>query len=278
MDYFQRQHEVQMPSNARIAMALEYNGSAYHGWQTQTRPPVPTVQDVLQKALSIIAAAPVTVFCAGRTDSGVHACHQLVHFETPVSRSLKAWVTGVNAKLPADISVKWVQQVPDSFHARFVATSRRYRYIILNQRQRSAQFVGTATHVNEPLDAEKMHHAAQALVGEHDFSSFRASSCQSPTAVRNIHFINVSRHGRFIMLDIEGNAFLHHMVRNIVGVLLKVGQGDRPESWVSEVLEHRDRRQAGVTAKPHGLYLVDVSYPAEYGLPRVELGPDILLN
>jgi tRNA pseudouridine38-40 synthase len=273
---FDRFMDDPLPVGCRVALALEYQGSAYRGWQSQAKPRVATVQDALQAAISSIAAAPVTVICAGRTDAGVHATHQLVHFDAPVARSLKAWVAGVNAKLPTDIAVQWAKCVPSDFHARFSATARRYRYIILNQARRSAHLAGGLTLIDQPLDADLMHQEAQVLLGEQDFSAFRASSCQSKTAMRNLHFVNVSRHGRYVVLDIGGNAFLHHMVRNIAGVLIAVGSGQMPAGWTQQVLASRDRNQGGVTAKPDGLYLVDVIYPIAFNLPESQIGPDFV--
>ncbi|WP_295871896.1 tRNA pseudouridine(38-40) synthase TruA [uncultured Zhongshania sp.] len=276
VDCFDRFEDEPLPVGCRIAMAVEYQGSAYRGWQSQDKPRVATVQDSLQAAISSIAATTVTVICAGRTDAGVHATHQIVHFDATVSRSLKAWVAGVNAKLPEDIAVQWAKPVSNDFHARFSATARRYRYIILNQARRSAHLAKGVTLIDQPLDADLMHQEAQVLLGEQDFSAFRAASCQSKTAMRNIHHANVSRYGRYIVLDIAGNAFLHHMVRNIAGVLIAVGSGQMPVGWTQQVLNSRDRNQGGVTAKPHGLYLVDVSYPAHFELPESRVGPDFV--
>jgi tRNA pseudouridine38-40 synthase len=276
VDCFDRFEDEPLPFGCRIAMAVEYQGSAYRGWQSQDKPRVATVQDSLQAAISSIAATTVTVICAGRTDAGVHATHQIVHFDATVSRSLKAWVAGVNAKLPEDIAVQWAKPVSNDFHARFSATARRYRYIILNQARRSAHLAKGVTLIDQPLDADLMHQEAQVLLGEQDFSAFRAASCQSKTAMRNIHHANVSRYGRYIVLDIAGNAFLHHMVRNIAGVLIAVGSGQMPVGWTQQVLNSRDRNQGGVTAKPHGLYLVDVSYPAHFELPESRVGPDFV--
>ncbi len=265
-----------LPAGSRIAMALEYQGSGYRGWQSQDKPRVATVQDALEAAISSVAAAPVSVICAGRTDAGVHAAHQVVHFDAPTARSAKAWLAGSNALLPDDIAVRWAVPVANDFHARFSATARRYRYIILNQARRAAHMVGALTHVELPLDAQLMQREAQVLVGEQDFSAFRASSCQSLTPMRNIHFVNVRRCGRLVIIDIQGNAFLHHMVRNIAGVLIAVGSGQKPQGWTAEVLASRDRSQGGVTAKPHGLYLIDVHYPAEFALPVLSPGPEFI--
>lgn len=261
----------------RIALALEYNGQQYRGWQRQAKPPMASVQAQLERALSKVAATPLSVICAGRTDAGVHAAHQVVHFDSPVARSLKAWTLGINAQLPADIAVKWAQPVADDFHARFSAGARRYRYIILNRSRPTAHLRGLVTHVDAPLDVALMHREAQVLVGEQDFSAFRAAACQSRTAMRNIHFVHLRQCGPFVVIDIQGNAFLHHMVRNIAGVLIAVGRGDKAPGWTAQVLASRDRCQGGVTARPDGLYLVDVSYPPAFALPGNELGPDFLL-
>lgn len=273
---FARADTCELAAGSRIAMALEYQGSAYRGWQSQDKPRVATVQDALETAISSVAAEPVSVICAGRTDAGVHASHQVVHFDAPRARSIKAWIAGTNALLPDDIAVRWAVPVNDDFHARFSATARRYRYIILNQLRRSAHLVGGVTHVDSLLDAALMHSEAQVLLGEQDFSAFRAASCQSLSPMRNIHHIHVQRHGRMVVIDIQGNAFLHHMVRNIAGVLIAVGSGQKPEGWTAEVLASRDRSQGGVTAKPHGLYLVDVNYPSQFGLPQLSPGPEFI--
>ncbi len=273
---FARADTQLLPAGSRIAMAVEYQGSCYRGWQSQDKPRVATVQDAVEGAVSSVAAAPVTVICAGRTDAGVHAAHQVVHFDAPTARSAKAWLAGSNALLPDDIAVRWAVPVANDFHARFSATARRYRYIILNQARRAAHMVGALTHVELPLDAGLMHKEAQVLVGEQDFSAFRAASCQSLTPMRNIHFVDVHRRGRLVIIDIQGNAFLHHMVRNIAGVLIAVGSGQQPPGWTAEVLAGRDRSRGGVTAKPHGLYLVDVHYPSEFGLPKLSPGPEFI--
>lgn len=257
----------------RIALIVEYNGGAFRGWQSQGKPEVATVQSTLDSALSSVAAAPVTTLCAGRTDAGVHASYQVVHFDAPSHRSLKAWVAGANAKLPPTVAVQWAGAVAEDFHARFTATARRYRYILLNQARRCAHLAGLVTQFDQALDAQVMHREAQCLLGERDFSAFRAASCQSLTPMRNIHFIEVTRRGRLLVVDIQGNAFLHHMVRNIVGVLCAVGSGQAPPGWTQQVLETRDRTQGGVTARPEGLYLVGVNYPQDYGLPPLTPGP-----
>ncbi len=262
----------------RVAMAVSYDGSAYHGWQSQRKPQVPTVQEALEAALARVCNNPVVIHCAGRTDAGVHASYQLIHFDCPVDRGEKALVCGGNVNLPRGISIHWAKPVSDEFHARFSATARRYRYIILNTPSRPALLASGVSWEGRPLDAERMHQAAQSLLGELDFSSFRAVSCQSNTPMRNMHFINVQRCGDLVVIDLQANAFLHHMVRNIAGVLIAVGAGLQPPSWVVEVLVARDRTAADVTAKPYGLYLVDVSYPAEFSLPENKPGPFFLVG
>jgi tRNA pseudouridine38-40 synthase len=255
----------------RLALGVEYDGAQYFGWQRQKE--VNTVQEELEKALSKIANHPVGVFCAGRTDSGVHGTGQVVHFETDSVRTDRGWTMGVNRHLPDSIAVTWVKEVPDDFHARFSATARRYRYIITNTSLRPAILNTGLSHYYDELDVDKMHLAAQTLVGEHDFTSFRATQCQSHSPNRSIHFINVTRYNQFIVIDIKANAFLHHMVRNIAGSLIAVGQGERPLEWIAEVLALKDRTQAAETAKPNGLYLIQVDYPEQYNLPKHNPGP-----
>jgi tRNA pseudouridine38-40 synthase len=260
----------------RVALALEYDGSAFYGWQSQRNLRLATVQETLENVLSQIAAAPITTVCAGRTDAGVHASHQVVHFDTPVARDERAWVFGANTHLPRGIAVKWARPVSAEFHARFAATARRYRYVILNRPTRSAHLGPLATHWTPPLDADLMHMEAQCLLGERDFTSFRGAGCQSNTPMRNVHFVQVTRTGDWVVVDIQANAFLLHMVRNIVGTLLAVGSGKHPPGWTAEVFALKDRRKAAMTAPPNGLYLVDVAYPQVFGLPQTALGPAFL--
>ncbi|WP_407274984.1 tRNA pseudouridine(38-40) synthase TruA [Halothiobacillus sp. DCM-1] len=248
----------------RIALAVEYDGSHYHGWQRQ--PVADSIQARLEHALATVAARPVSLVCAGRTDAGVHASHQIIHFDTDAERPEVAWLLGGVQVLPPDISLLWARVMSPDFHARFSATARSYRYILLNRVTRSALHAGRVTWWRHPLDAEAMHEAAQCLVGEHDFSSFRARDCQSNTPWRCIESIRVRRFGDFVALDITANAFLHHMVRNIVGTLLPVGAGKWPVSAVAEILARRQREAAGMTAPPDGLYLADVRYPAHFGI------------
>lgn len=260
-------------TSQRIALGIEYDGSAYHGWQIQRETTVPTLQGALERALSFVAAESVTTYCAGRTDAGVHATSQVVHFEPGVIRSEKAWLLGTNARLPRDIAVKWVSAVDDDFHARFSATARTYRYLINNLPLRSAHAAAQLTWISDPLDAGLMHTEAQCLVGENDFSSFRGAGCQSNTPYRCVNRVGVSRQGQLVCIEISANAFLLHMVRNIVGVLVAVGRGEKPSGWTAEVLALKDRTRAGVTAPPNGLYLVGVSYPERFNLPKTPAGP-----
>lgn len=259
----------------RIALGVEYKGSRYNGWQRQAGG-VLTVQETLENALGKVAASPIGLMCAGRTDAGVHACGQVVHFDTPVERSEKAWVMGANASLPHDISVTWARAMPAHFHARFKAVARRYRYVIYNDQIRPAHMGQEVTWNHRPLDAERMAEAAQALLGNHDFSAFRAGQCQAKSPIKQMHHLRVTRHGQMIVLDVRANAFLHHMVRNIAGVLMTIGAGERPVEWAAEVLESRQRRNGGVTAHPYGLYLVQVEYPEEFALPQRYVGPHFL--
>lgn len=259
----------------RVALGVEYKGSRYSGWQRQLTG-VKTVQEELEKALSKVANAPVSLQCAGRTDAGVHACGQVVHFDTTVDRSLKAWVMGANINLPHDISVSWARVMPAHFHARFKAIARRYRYVIYNDQIRPAHLNEEITWNHRPLDAERMAEAAQYLIGTHDFSAFRAGQCQAKSPIKKMHHLRVTRHGKMIVLDIRANAFLHHMVRNIAGVLMTIGAGERPVEWMKEVLESLERRSGGVTAHPYGLYLVQVEYHDEFPLPERFIGPHFL--
>lgn len=260
-----------LPAQHNMALGIEYDGSRYAGWQRQHE--VDTVQAQLERALSLIAGQPIQVFCAGRTDAGVHATGQVVHFSTPVLRQDAAWTMGVNSHLPPDIAVRWAKCVSDDFHARFSATARRYRYVIYNHRYRPAICHSGVTHCYHPLDVERMQRAGQVLMGEHDFTSFRAAQCQSRTPWRNISHLYVTRVGNYVIVDIKANAFVHHMVRNIVGSLLAVGSGEQSERWIAELLVAKDRRLAAATAKADGLYLVAVDYPEQFALPKLAMGP-----
>jgi len=260
----------------RFAACVEYDGSAYYGWQRLSHRP--SVQEEVEKAISAVANEPVSVQCAGRTDSGVHATGQIIHFETTAVRPLRGWLRGSNIKLPDGIALRWIQPAVDDFHARFSAHARRYRYIIQNRDARPGLLKGRVTWNYHPLNVEQMHEAAQHLLGENDFTSFRAAACQSNHAMREMQEISVSRRGEFIYIDVKANAFLHHMVRNIVGSLLLVGKGEKPADWFVELLDLRDRSQAGMTASADGLYLVHVSYPPELGLPAEYVLPEFVMG
>jgi tRNA pseudouridine38-40 synthase len=249
----------------RIALGIEYDGTAYNGWQRQKTGT--GVQLLLEQALTAVANHPVEVVCAGRTDAGVHATGQVVHFDTDADRSLRGWLLGVNSNLPGDVNARWVAAVRDDFHARFSASARTYRYLILNRPVRSALFRDRAWWVRQPLDAGRMRAATECLLGRHDFSAFRATGCQASSPVREIFSIVVERRDDWISVTIAANAFLQHMVRNIVGLLVEIGGGDAPVTQAQTVLAARDRRLAGVAAPAHGLTLVRVSYPDEFSLP-----------
>jgi tRNA pseudouridine38-40 synthase len=250
----------------RFAAGVEYDGRAYSGWQYQ--PGLHTIQDVVQSALSRVADAPVECVCAGRTDAGVHALAQVAHFDSEAVRSERGWRLGANTYLPQDVCVTWLREVPAHFHARYSAGARSYRYVILNRDSRPGLAAGRATWERRPLDVARMHVAAQSLVGEHDFSAFRAIECQARSPVRRVESLTVERHDEWVSIAVTANAFLHHMVRNIAGLLLSVGSGDSPVERVPAVLAGRDRKANAATAPPDGLYLAAVRYPAEFGLPE----------
>jgi tRNA pseudouridine38-40 synthase len=249
----------------RYAVGIEYDGSAYSGWQTQQS--LRTIQGLVESALGGVAAEPVEVICAGRTDAGVHARWQVAHFDTTVTRSMRSWVMGANTELPRDISLTWARPVPMHFHARYTAEARTYRYIILNRSTRSALAIKRAAWVYRPIDHERMAEAAVYLRGHFDFSAFRSSECQSNSPIRRVEELRVERQGDWILIDVTANAFLHHMMRNIVGLLIEVGRGEAPPSWAQEVLEGRDRTLGAPTAPAEGLYLWDVRYPDAFRLP-----------
>lgn len=249
----------------RIALGIEYDGSRFSGWQSQ--PSGNTVQDALERALLQIAGVPLKVVCAGRTDAGVHGIGQVAHFDTEVSRPLTAWVRGVNTHLPGSVAVVWAQPVPDEFHARFSARSRSYRYLLLNHAVRPALMQGKVGWYHGPLDVAAMREAAGLLLGTHDFSSFRAAECQAKTPIKTLYQADIQRSGNLLSFDFRADAFLHHMVRNLVGSLLFVGKGVRPPAWMAEVLECRDRSAAAPTFAPGGLYFMAVEYDAAWGLP-----------
>ena len=260
----------------RVAARIEYHGGDYYGWQAQPHLAVATVQETLETALSSIAGVSVTSTCAGRTDTGVHGFSQIIHFDDPVGRSIKAWVLGSNRHLPDNVRVHWATPVSSDFHARFSATERRYRYIICNTPTKSAALDGLVTWYRHTLNLDLMNEACQVLLGEQDFSAFRAASCQAKSPYRRVHSCDVERRGRLIVVEISANAFLHHMVRNIVGSLLAVGAGLRTVRWFENVLRGRDRTNAAETAPPDGLYLTAVSYPPEFKLPHTPEGPTVL--
>lgn len=253
----------------RIAAGIEYDGRPFCGWQYQDH--APSVQAEVEQAFSKVADHDVRVICAGRTDTGVHGIGQVIHFDTDAERSDYSWLRGSNTNLPASVSVQWVKPVSEKFHARFSATQRAYRYVICNRPERTAVFNGLVTWNHLPLDLKRMQQAAKFLLGEHDFSSFRASGCQAKSPVRTIHKLELMQQDEFIVFDIEANAFLHHMVRNIAGVLMTIGSGDREVDWGKEVLEHQDRKLGGITASPSGLYLTRVNYPEEFQIPQATL-------
>lgn len=261
------------PSLTRYALGIEYDGSPFAGWQRLTKPTEPekrkelTVQATVEKALSFVAGQPIEVICAGRTDSGVHAAAQVVHFDSPVQREPRGWVLGTTSRLPESVCVRWCMPVPMDFHARFSARARRYRYRLLNRPVRPALHHQYLSWERRPLQADAMHRAAQALVGHHDFSAFRTVHCQAPHARRDLQYIEVVRDGELVSVEVQANAFLHHMVRNMVGSLLLVGAGERPESWIGDLLAGRDRSVAGPTAPSAGLVFLGPRYPAEWQLP-----------
>jgi tRNA pseudouridine38-40 synthase len=248
----------------RIAVGLEYHGGDFAGWQLQ--PGLRTLQGVTEEALGHVAARRVALTCAGRTDAGVHAVGQVAHFDTEAVRTPRGWLLGANTHLPADVSVRWAQEVPERFHARHSAESRTYCYLISNRPARSALAAGRAATIHVPLDVDRMQQAAQLLCGEHDFSAFRAAECQSRTPVRRLEALSAERRGDWIALTATANAFLQHMVRNIAGLLIAVGQGKAPPGWAREVLESRDRTRGAATAPPDGLYLWSVRYPSAFDL------------
>lgn len=250
----------------RVSLGVEYDGSSFAGWQSQAHGN--TVQDVLETALSVVAGTSIRTVCAGRTDAGVHALAQVVHFDTDVDRPITAWVRGVNAHLPPAVAVRWAQPMPDQFHARFSAQARSYRYLLLNRPVRPAILHGRAGWHHAPLDTDAMASAAPHLLGEHDFSSFRAAQCQAKSAIKIMEYVSIVRHRDLIVFDFTANAFLHHMVRNLVGALVEVGKGARDSSWLADLLVIRDRRRAAPTSDAAGLYFVGVSYGPGWRLPQ----------
>ncbi len=255
----------------RIALGIEYDGTGFFGWQRQRE--VNSIQGELEKALSQVANESIEIFCAGRTDAGVHGTGQVIHFDTSAVRDMRGWIMGANSNLPTGIAVRWAKPVSDDFHARFSATARRYRYVIYNRKYRPAILGRGLSHYHQDLDVSLMQQAAPLLLGEHDFSSFRAIQCQSKTPFRNLMHLQIERYQDFIVIDIKANAFLHHMVRNITGSLLEIGMKKRPPEWLGELLAAKDRTLAAATAKAEGLYLVAVDYPAQFEIPTTPMGP-----
>ncbi|WP_394424515.1 tRNA pseudouridine(38-40) synthase TruA [Vreelandella stevensii] len=262
------------PLVGRLAMGVEYDGTRFCGFQRLKH--AASVQQAIEDALGKVAGAPVHIYASGRTDSGVHATRQVIHFDPPVQRTEKAWIFGANTNLPRDVAVRWVKPVSDDFHSRLGALARRYRYIFLNQISRPVMERHNVTWCRDPLDADAMHRAAQVLVGEHDFSSFRAAGCQSKSPWRQMHFVEVKRYGPLVVIDIQGNAFLHHMIRNIAGALASVGRGAQDEGHIARLLAMKNRQKGDVTAPACGLHFVDSLYDERFEIPREPLGPNLL--
>jgi len=251
----------------RVCAIIEYDGSAFSGWQRQTN--ARSVQQCVEEAISKVADHPVAVTVAGRTDAGVHACAQVVHFDTEAERSTYAWVRGTNSNLPDDVALLWAGDVDSGFHARFSAVEREYRYVILNRPVRPTYLARHVTHEHRPLEVERMRSATRFLIGKHDFSAFRAAECQAKSPVRELRALDISRQGEFVTITARANAFLHHMVRNLSGVLMDIGCGERVPEWAGEVLAARDRKLGSITAPPDGLYLTAVEYPEGFHVPRM---------
>ncbi len=249
----------------RVALGVSYNGQAYEGWQSQASGR--TVQDKLERALAQFTTHKVSTLCAGRTDSGVHGLMQVVHFDTPLERDMSSWVRGTNRYLPPDIAIQWAQAVPDEFHSRASAIARRYAYVLLESPVRPSVEAGRVGWSFRPLDAEAMRAASRHLLGEHDFTSFRASACQAKSPVKTLARVDIRQRGPYWRFEFEANAFLHHMIRNIMGSLITIGQGSQPPDWMAQVLAARDRDAASPTFSPDGLYFMGPVYEAKWGLP-----------
>ena len=259
----------------RYAIGIEFCGTQYRGWQTQ-QAGVVSVQETLEQVLSKIANEPIIVHGAGRTDTGVHATNMVAHFDTNAIRPEYGWMMGANSQLPKDIALQWIKPMDENFHARFQATARRYRYVIYNAPFRPALLHKQVTHIYEPLDNKKMIAAAEKFTGTHNFESFRAASCQSKQPIRHVKHCRLFEHGRYLVLDIQADGFLHHMVRNIVGCLLEIGQGLYEIEHIDMIFAAEDRKAAGITAPPDGLYFIHADYPAQFELPKTPLGPQWL--
>lgn len=260
----------------RWVLGVEYDGTPFSGWQRQKHSR--SVQEALEQALSYVANHPVTLSCAGRTDAGVHACEQIAHFDSTAVRDQKAWIFGSNCRLPETIRILWIEPIEDAFHARFSAIARQYRYVISNTYVRSALYGKRSCWEHRQLDVLRMQSAANIILGEHDFSAFRAAGCQAKSPVRKIHCVDIHRNDELIMMDIKANAFLHHMVRNIAGSLMKVGSGGADELWFKDVLDSKDRKLASKTADACGLYFIRAFYPEQYELPQQQRFPTLYKN
>lgn len=256
----------------RFAVGIEFSGVQYRGWQTQ-QSGVISLQETIEKALSKIANEPIALHGAGRTDAGVHATNMVAHFDTHAIRPIDGWIMGSNSILPKDISIQWIKEMDSEFHARFKAQARRYRYVIYNNPQRPALLHKQVTHVFNSLNVEKMMEAAKKFEGTHNFESFRAAACQSNQPVRHVKHSRLIRHGCYLVLDIQADGFLHHMVRNIVGCLLEIGQGMYEVDHIDKIFAAEDRKAAGITAPPDGLYFIHADYPEQFDLPKMPLGP-----
>jgi len=256
----------------RFAIGIEFCGMRYKGWQTQ-QPGVRSIQETMEKVLSKIADEPIILHGAGRTDAGVHATNMVAHFDTNAIRPIRGWIMGSNSQLPKDISIQWIKEMDNDFHARFKAKARRYRYVVYQSANRPALLHKQVTHAYYPLDVDKMIEAAQKFQGTHNFESFRAAACQSNQPVRHVKHCRLIRHGNYLVLDIQADGFLHHMVRNIMGCLLEIGQGLYEVDHIDEIFAAQDRKAAGITAPPDGLYFIHADYPEQFELPQPPLGP-----
>ncbi|AOA57209.1 tRNA pseudouridine(38-40) synthase TruA [Acinetobacter larvae] len=259
----------------RFAIGIEFCGTRYRGWQTQ-QAGVRSIQQTIETVLSKIADEPISLHGAGRTDAGVHATNMVAHFDTQAIRPERGWIMGANSQLPKDIAIQWIQAMDQDFHARFKAQARRYRYVVYHSPRRPALLYKQVTHAYYPLNVEKMIAAAKKFEGTHNFESFRAAACQSNQPVRHVKHCRLIQHGPFLILDIQADGFLHHMVRNIMGCLLEIGQECYDIAHIDEIFAAQDRKAAGITAPPDGLYFIHADYPAQFNLPHIPLGPQWL--